>query len=78
MKTIDLIKEESKILINSLGVATTRKTEEEVIATEINGEVIRKTRIKREESRTVENDRIFITQTIKIMVVQLPHRVSIE
>lgn len=74
---IDLIKEESKIIINSLGVATEEKIREKLTATEINSEVISAARIEKETHRTVENGRIFISQTIKVIIVQLPHKVSI-
>lgn len=75
---IDLIKEENRILINSLGVATEEKIREKLTATEINSEVISAARIEREVYRTVENGRIFISQTIKVIIVQLPHKVSIR
>lgn len=75
---IDLIKEERKIIIDSLGVATGEITRKKIIATEINGEVISMAQIEKEETRTAENDRIFISQTINVIMVQLPHKVSIK
>ena len=75
---IDLVKEENKIIVNSLGVATEERVREKIRATEINSGVIREARIERETCRTVENGRIFISQTIKIIMVQLPHKVSIS
>lgn len=75
---IDLIKEENKIIIDSLGVATEERVREKLTATEINSEVISAARIERETYRTVENGRIFISQTIKVIIVQLPHKVSIS
>lgn len=73
---IDLIKEENKIMIDSLGVVAEERIREMLIATEINSEVIRKARIERETCRTVEGGRISISQTIKVIIVQLPHEVS--
>ena len=75
---IDLVKEENKIIVNSLGVATEERVREKFRATEINSGVIREARIERETCRTVENGRIFISQTIKVIMVQLPHKVSIS
>jgi len=74
---IDLIKEENKIIIDSLGVATEERVREKLTATEINSGVNSTARIERETYQTVENGRIFISQTIKVIIVQLPHKVSI-
>jgi predicted methyltransferase MtxX (methanogen marker protein 4) len=73
---IDLVKEESHVIINSLGVATGKKVQSKFVATEINSEVIRKALIEKEVCQTVESGRIFVSQSIKVIIVQLPHAIS--
>ena len=72
---IDLVKEENNIIVDSSGVATGKKVQK-FVATEINSEVIREALIEKEMCQTVESGRIFVSQTIKVIIVQLPHAIS--